>query len=61
MKNKDAFDEQYFKLLYQQVNQTTDGIRALIAQIYIRQGGTGFIRRKHSKKVFKPVSGYGHI
>lgn len=58
LKNKDAFDEQYFKLLYQQVNQTTDGIRPPIAQIYIRQGGTG---PNSGKAVYTPPRGKGVI
>lgn len=58
LKNKDAFDEQYFKLLYQQVNQTTDGIRPPIAQIYIRQGGTG---PNSGKAVYTPPRGKGII
>lgn len=41
LRDKNSFDEKYFQLLYQQVNQTSDSIRPPIAQIYIKQGGRG--------------------
>lgn len=52
LKNKNTFDEKYFHLLYQQVNQTSDGIRPAVAQIYIRQGGSG---SNAGKTVYTPV------
>lgn len=58
LKDKEGFDEQYFKMIYQQVNQTTDGIRPPIAQIYIKQGGTGPIA---GKPAYTPPRGKGII
>jgi Fic family protein len=58
LKDKESFDEQYFKMIYQQVNQTTDGIRPPIAQIYIKQGGTG---PNAGKPAYTPPRGKGII
>lgn len=54
LKDKDVFDEQYIQLIYQQVNQTNDGIRPVVAQTYIRQGGTG---PNAGKAVYTPPRG----
>ena len=58
LKDKEIFDDLYFKLIYQQVNQAADGIRSSIAQVYIRQGGTG---PNAGKPVYTPPRGKGII
>ena len=58
LKNKDTFDDEYFKLIYQQVNQTTDSIRSPIAQVYIRQGGSG---PNAGKPIYTPPMGAGIV
>ena len=58
LKDKNTFDEEYFKEIYQQINQTTDGIRPAIAQVYIRQGGSG---PNAGKPAYTPPRGNGII
>ncbi len=58
LKDKETFNEEYFKLIYQQVNQTKDGIRPPIVQVYIRQGGTG---PNAGKPVYTPPRGKGIV
>ncbi|AMQ00252.1 Filamentation induced by cAMP protein Fic [Pedobacter cryoconitis] len=38
---RESFDEGYFVKMYQIISQFSDGIRTPIAQIYIKEGGTG--------------------
>ncbi len=41
LKEKGAFDQEYFIRIYQTIKQTNDGIRPSFLQTYIRQGGSG--------------------
>lgn len=41
LKQKSAFDLEYFIRIYRTIKQTNDGIRPAFAQTYIRQGGSG--------------------
>lgn len=41
LKENDLFDEYYFVKMYRIVSQFSDGIRTPVAQIYIREGGSG--------------------
>ena len=38
---REIFDENYFVKMYRTISQFSDGIRTPIAQIYIKEGGTG--------------------
>jgi len=52
------FDEKYFIKMYQTVSQFSDGIRTPVAQVYIKEGGTG----PNAGKVFyTPPRGEGII
>jgi Fic family protein len=58
LKDKEVINEDYFKLIYQQVNQTKDGIRPPIAQVFIRQGDSG---PNAGKPAYTPPRGVGII
>ena len=58
LKDKNTFDLEYFKRIYQQINQTNDDIRPPVAQVYIRQGGTG---PNAGKPVYTPPRGKGIV
>jgi Fic family protein len=51
-----AFDAGYFPQIYQQLTQSTDSIRPPVAQIYIKQGGSG---PNAGKAAYTPPRGKG--
>ncbi|GAA4429541.1 Fic family protein [Pontibacter saemangeumensis] len=58
IKEKSAFDLEYFKLVYRQIKQMADGIRPPSALIYIKQGGSG---PSAGKPVYTPPRGKGIV
>jgi len=54
----EQFDEAYFIKMYRTVSQFSDGIRPPVAQIYIKEGGTGLNAGKAS---YTPPRGAGII
>lgn len=58
LKNKSAFDFDYFRLVYQEIKQLSDGIRPPSALIYIKQGGSG---PNAGKPIYTPPRGKGII
>eukprot|EP01132_Coremiostelium_polycephalum_P023148 gene23148-27512_t len=58
LQKKQLFDEDYFTQMYRTVSQFNDGIRPPIAQIYIKEGGTG---PNAGKAVYTPPRGKGII
>lgn len=58
LKGEQAFDEDYFIKMYRTVSQFNDGIRPPIAQIYIKEGGSGLNAGKAS---YTPPRGKGVI
>ena len=58
LKNKAEFDKEYLTLIYRQIKQTNDGIRSPIAQIYIKQGGSG---PNAGKSIYTPPRGKGIV
>lgn len=58
LKNNGAFDRDYFISIYQQIKQTTDGIRPAAARITIRQGGTG---PNSGQTIYTPPRGEGLV
>jgi len=53
-----VFDEHYFVKMYRVVSQFNDGIRTPVAQIYIKEGGTG---PNAGKAFYTPPRGKGII
>ncbi|MCA0428085.1 MAG: Fic family protein [Bacteroidetes bacterium] len=41
LKNENKFDEEYFTRIYRIITSFKDGIRPPVAQVYIKQGGSG--------------------
>jgi Fic family protein len=58
LKDSDRFSEDYFRVVYQEIYQTTDGIRPPFVQTHIRQGGSG---PNAGKPVYTPPRGSGVI
>jgi len=58
LQNNDLFDENYFVKIYQKVSQFGDGIRGPIAQIYIKEGGSG---PNAGKPFYTPPRGAGVV
>lgn len=58
LKDSDRFSEDYFRVVYQEIYQTTEGIRPPFIQTHIRQGGTG---PNAGKPVYTPPRGTGII
>lgn len=58
LKNRGAFDTDYFIRLYQAIKQTKDGVRPPVSRLYIRQGGSG---PNAGKVVYTPPRGPGVI
>lgn len=58
LKKNGAFDRNYFVSLYQQVKQTSDGIRPPVARVSIKQGGSGLTA---GQTVYTPPRGEGII
>lgn len=58
LKGEQPFDEQYFIRMYRIVSQFNDGIRTPIAQIYIKEGGTG---PNAGKAFYTPPRGKGIV
>ncbi|WP_017259777.1 Fic family protein [Pedobacter arcticus] len=52
------FDKHYFVRMYQEVSQHSDGIRGPIAQIYIKEGGSG---PNAGKAFYTPPRGKGIV
>ncbi len=55
---KEDFDEEYFVKMYRIVSQFSDGIRTSVAQIYIKEGGTG---PNAGKPFYTPPRGKGIV
>jgi len=58
LKGEQLFDEKYFISMYRIISQFNDGIRTPIAQIVIKQGGTG---PNAGKAAYTPPRGKGVI
>src|SRR5688500_290735 len=58
LKNKTAFDREYFIRIYRTIKQTNDGIRPPFLQTYIRQGGSG---PNAGNPVYVPPRGEGVV
>ncbi|WBA43978.1 Fic family protein [Hymenobacter canadensis] len=56
LQDRPAFDLEYFPQMYRQITQATDGIRPPVAQIYIKQGGSG---PNAGKAIYTPPRGAG--
>lgn len=56
LQNRPGFDVEYFPQIYRQITQATDGIRPPLAQIYIKQGGSG---PNAGKAAYTPPRGTG--
>ena len=56
LENRPDFDTGYFSQMYRQITQATDGIRSPLAQIYIKQGGSG---PNAGKAAYTPPRGAG--
>ncbi len=56
LQNRPGFDAEYFPQIYRQITQATDGIRPPLAQIYIKQGGSG---PNAGKAAYTPPRGTG--
>lgn len=56
LQERSGFDAEYFRQIYRQITQSTDGIRPPIAQIYIKQGGSG---PNAGKATYTPPRGTG--
>nr|WP_295930622.1 Fic/DOC family N-terminal domain-containing protein [uncultured Dyadobacter sp.] len=58
LRDSDQFSEDYFRAVYQEIYQTTDGIRPPFVQTHIRQGGSS---PNAGKPVYTPPRGVGII
>ena len=58
IKEKDHFDQEYCIRIYQEIKQTSDKIRPPVAQIVIRQGGSG---TNVGKVIYTPPRGKGIV
>ncbi len=58
LQTRPEFDEGYFVKMYQAVSQFSDGIRSPIAQIYIKEGGSG---PNAGKAFYTPPRGKGLV
>jgi Fic family protein len=58
LKEKNAFDQEYFIRIYRTIKQTNDGIRPPFVQTYIRQGGSG---PNAGQPVYVPPRGEGVV
>lgn len=58
LKRSNSFDRNYFVSIYQQIKQSTDGIRPPAARIFIKQGGTG---PQGGQPVYVPPRGEGIV
>ena len=58
LQDRPAFDAEYFPQIYRQITQSTDGIRPPVAQIYIKQGGSG---PNAGKAAYTPPRGFGIV
>ncbi len=58
LQDNPKFDETYFVKMYQVVSQFNDGIRSPIAQIYIKEGGSGL---NAGKAFYTPPRGKGVV
>ena len=56
LRERPVFETKYFPQIYQQITQATDGIRPSVAQIYIKQGGSG---PNADKPAYTPPRGAG--
>ncbi|OGX87955.1 Fic family protein [Hymenobacter coccineus] len=56
LQERPAFDLEYFPQMYRQITQATDGIRPPLAQVYLKQGGSG---PNAGKAAYTPPRGAG--
>lgn len=56
LQNRGQFDIEYFVNLYQEIKETSDGVRPAFAQTYLRQGGSG---PNAGKRLYTPPKGAG--
>ncbi|MEJ2884804.1 Fic family protein [Pedobacter sp. GR22-6] len=58
LENEELFDTEYFVKMYRVISQFGDGIRTPVAQIYIKEGGTG---PNAGKAFYTPPRGKGVV